>query len=87
MPPIQNALKHSPRAVARQMFVDDLVYDEASIHHLIYTYGVGQVMVGTDDPFVIMDRDPAQRVERLQLSADHRQALRQDNALRWLGLA
>ena len=87
MPPIQNALKHSPRAVARQMFVDDLVYDEASIHHLIYTYGVGQVMVGTDDPFVIMDRDPAQRVERLQLSAEHRQALRQDNALRWLGLA
>jgi len=87
MPPIQNALKHSPRAVARQMFVDDLVYDEASIHHLIYTYGVGQVMVGTDDPFVIMDRDPAQRVERLQLSAEHRQALRQDNAMRWLALA
>ena len=28
-------------------------------------------MVGTDDPFVIMDRDPAQRVERLQLSAQH----------------
>jgi len=34
-----------------------------------------------------MDRDPAQRVERLQLSAQHRQSLRQDNALRWLGLA
>jgi aminocarboxymuconate-semialdehyde decarboxylase len=44
-------------------------------------------MVGTDDPFVIMDRDPAQRVERLQLSAEHRQALRQDNAMRWLALA
>ncbi|MGD9551377.1 MAG: amidohydrolase family protein, partial [Burkholderiaceae bacterium] len=75
----------APRTAARSMFYDDLVYDAAGIAFLIQSFGLGQIMLGSDYPFAIMDKDPVGRVAALALDAAAQQALRQGNALRWLG--
>jgi aminocarboxymuconate-semialdehyde decarboxylase len=68
------------------MFFDDLLYDAGAIEALVRLAGPGQVMVGTDYPFTIMDKEPAGRVDSLALDTDLRDALRHRNARRWLGL-
>jgi aminocarboxymuconate-semialdehyde decarboxylase len=85
MAPVRKAIADSPRELARQLFVDDLVYDAQTIRHLLHVFGPTQVMAGTDYPFAILDRDPAGRIDALALDEATRRLLRQDNALRWLG--
>jgi len=84
MPAVRQLMDQSPREMARRLFVDDLVYDSQAIHYLLSTYGERQVMAGTDYPFAILDRQPAQRIDDLALDEATTRLLRQDNALRWL---
>lgn len=83
--PLRDAMPTSPWELARRLFVDDLVYDAATIAHLLKVFGPTQVMAGTDYPFVIQDADPAGRIEQLALDEPTRKMLREENARRWLG--
>lgn len=85
LPPVRKLMKQSPRELIRQLFIDDLVYDTDTIRILLQVFGTTQVLAGTDFPFTIMDREPASRIDQLELDAATRRLLRQDNALRWLG--
>ncbi|MFM0265099.1 amidohydrolase family protein [Paraburkholderia sediminicola] len=76
-----------PRASARRMFYDMLVYDDATINRLIDVFGLNQLMVGSDYPFSIMDADANQRVHRLSISDDQKHGLIAGNALSWLGVS
>lgn len=87
LPMVRKELSGDPLAAARRLFVDDLVYDAATIHHLIQVFGDRQVLVGSDYPFVIQDADPAARLQSLALPPAVAQQLRSGNAERWLGLA
>jgi aminocarboxymuconate-semialdehyde decarboxylase len=87
MAPLRGVFTQPPRELARRLFVDDLVYDGPTIHHLLEVFGATQVIAATDYPFAIMDRDPAGRIDALALDEATRTLLRQDNALRWLGRA
>jgi aminocarboxymuconate-semialdehyde decarboxylase len=42
-------------------------------------------MIGSDYPFVIMERDPIARLTELGLPAQDNEMLVRRNALRWLG--
>ena len=85
LPQIRQLMDPSPRELVRQLFVDNLVYDGDTLRILLQVFGYTQVMSGTDYPFTIMDREPAKRIEQLNLDNTSRRLLRQDNALRWLG--
>ena len=85
IPAVRKAISHSPTETARAMWYDDLVYDRAAIENLIRVYGDEQLMIGTDYPFAIMDREPVARVDGLAVSDETRDRLRRGNALRWLG--
>lgn len=74
----------SPRDQSRRMFYDNLVYDAKAITHLIEVFGDSQVMVGSDYPFSIMDKDPMKRVGELDLGAKQVNRLKRENALTWL---
>jgi len=80
-------MDRSPRELARQLYVDDLVYDRHTIEHLLKVFGADRVMAGTDFPFMIMDRHPDRRLDDLNLDAGTHRLLREGNALRWLGRA
>ncbi|WP_213958762.1 MULTISPECIES: amidohydrolase family protein [unclassified Variovorax] len=81
---LRDAIQLAPNSAARLMFYDDLLYDAAAIRALIELVGAGQVMVGTDYPFAIMDREPAQRLLSLNLDDEAAEMLRWRNAARWL---
>lgn len=84
-PALRDAISKPPGELARQFYVDDLVYDARTIQHLIATFGATQVMVGSDYPFSIMDREPTARVLALGLEAAVQEMLLGANAWRWLG--
>jgi aminocarboxymuconate-semialdehyde decarboxylase len=86
MPAVRDSLPEAPRDAVRRMFFDDLLYDSVQIESLIGLVGATQVMIGTDYPFTIMDRDPVAQVAALQVDEEVKVALRGGNALRWLGL-
>lgn len=84
MPHVRQLMAQSPQEMARRLYVDDLVYDGTALRFLLATYGETQVMAGTDYPFAILDKEPAKRIDELQLEQATVRLLRQDNALRWL---
>jgi aminocarboxymuconate-semialdehyde decarboxylase len=86
LPAVREQLAEAPRQAVRRMYYDDLLYDSAAIEALVRLAGPTQVMVGTDYPFAIMDQEPDERVGSLALDESLKKALRQDNALQWLGL-
>jgi len=84
--PLRDAIEVSPSEVARTMYYDDLLYRADAITSLIQTMGPTQVMVGSDYPFAIMDRDPAGRIAELNIQPEWVPLLRGHNARRWLGM-
>jgi aminocarboxymuconate-semialdehyde decarboxylase len=84
-PALRETLLADPAVTARRMYVDSLVYDTDTIRQLIARFGDTQVMVGSDSPFAIADRDPVARIEALGLDAPAMAGLLHGNALRWLG--
>jgi aminocarboxymuconate-semialdehyde decarboxylase len=85
-PKAKEALKESPAATARRFFYDHLVFDPAAARLLIEHFGTSQIMVGSDYPFVMGDRDPVGALERLELDEDAHYAVSAGNARRFLGL-
>ncbi len=84
-PALREKIATSPAIAARQLYVDDLVYDPGAMRQLVSHFGEDRVMVGTDYPFQIMDDEPHQRLQACAFSDDVLKLLLRDNARRWLG--
>ncbi len=84
MPPLRDLLVEDATISARRLWIDNLVYDSATLRHLLAIFGPERVMCGSDYPFAIMDTDPAGSVDAVGVDALTRQALRAGNAGRWL---
>jgi aminocarboxymuconate-semialdehyde decarboxylase len=77
----------SPYEHARRLYYDTLVYDAPTLAHLIDTFGVRQLCLGTDYPFDIHERRPVEAVAALKLDDGDVKLLHHDNAARFLGEA
>jgi aminocarboxymuconate-semialdehyde decarboxylase len=75
----------SPFEHARKFYYDTLVYDPHTLRHLIDTFGMRQLCIGTDFPFDIHERAPVEAVAALKLSDGDVKLLHHDNAMRFLG--
>src|SRR6201990_1276425 len=75
-----------PRAIAKKLFYDTLVYDETALRFLIDSYGASQLMIGSDYPFSLMDRQPTRHATGLGLPEAETDQLLFKNAERFLGL-
>ncbi len=82
---LREEISIEPRAAARTMYYDSLVYDRETLQRVIDVFGATQVMVGSDYPFAIMDKEPTAAIEALDLDVATRDQLLWQNALRWLG--
>jgi aminocarboxymuconate-semialdehyde decarboxylase len=85
-PALRESVQQSPTAQARQFFYDTLVFDEATLKHLLHCYGDSQLMIGTDYPFNFHDDQPVKRLEAAALDSSALQRLVEGNARRFLGL-
>jgi aminocarboxymuconate-semialdehyde decarboxylase len=74
----------SPSQQAKTFFYDSNVYDSHYLGHLIARVAPGQVCVGTDYPFDIMQQDPQGFVDQLSLAGDEMLSLRRGAAGRFL---
>lgn len=84
-PAMRDLMSVAPTEMARRMYYDDLLYEAGNIENIVRLFGETQVMVGTDYPFLIYDKDPLARVDSLKVDERVRELLRWDNAQRWLG--
>jgi aminocarboxymuconate-semialdehyde decarboxylase len=85
-PALKDAVTASPTAQARQLYYDPLVFDEATLKHLVSTFGETQLMIGTDYPFNFHDRTPAERIRAAGFDEQLQDRLLQGNAQTFLGL-
>jgi aminocarboxymuconate-semialdehyde decarboxylase len=61
-PALAEAVASSPTEQARRLFYDTLVFDDATLAHLVATFGAGQLMIGTDYRFAFRDKRPVARI-------------------------
>ncbi|ATI02532.1 MULTISPECIES: amidohydrolase family protein [Cycloclasticus] len=74
----------SPIDIAQRLYYDTLVYDNQTLQYLIDSFGIEQLMVGTDYPFVIREKSPGKRIQSLGLSEHDMSLLQSVNAQRFL---
>ncbi len=74
----------SPIDIARRLYYDTLVYDNQTLKYLIDSFGIKQLMLGSDYPFVIREKSPGQRIQSLGLSREEQTLLQSANAQRFL---
>ena len=86
-PALQTSIVQSPREQARKLFYDTLVFDTATLQHLVAQFGASQLMVGTDYPFNFSDAAPVTSIESAGFEPNINQMLLQSNAQRFLGIA
>lgn len=85
-PALQEQIPVAPVEQARRLFFDTLVFDRATLRHLVDCFGAGQLLLGSDHPFNFHDRHPAQRVREAGFDAATVDTLLFRNAERFLGL-
>ena len=83
---LREAIPRPPIEQAREFWYDTLVYSGQALAYLVETFGSSQLMVGTDYPFAIRDAFPGRHIDALASDAQTREALRNGNARRFLGL-
>ena len=87
VPALREAIPDAPTSYANRFYVDTLTYAARTLQLAMETFGPDRVMIGTDYPFAICDKDPHGTVDALKLDRAAAQALREGNARRFLGLS
>ena len=84
-PALAESIAESPREQARRLFFDTLVFDAATLAHLLQSFGAQALMLGTDHPFNFHEPRPLARLHDAGLDAATHDALAFGNARRFLG--
>jgi aminocarboxymuconate-semialdehyde decarboxylase len=85
VPAIREAIPQAPSAYARRLYYDCLVYDAKTLAFVIERFGAERIMIGTDYPFNVHDKDPLGSIAALGLDETRAKLLREENARRFLG--
>ena len=84
--PLQEAISASPTEQARRLYFDSLVFDPATLRHLVAVFGASQIMIGTDYPFAFHDNSPVESLCQAQFDQSVHEQLLRGNARRFLGI-
>jgi aminocarboxymuconate-semialdehyde decarboxylase len=86
-PELLDTMPASPSEQARRLYYDTLVFDSATLNHLVATFGASQLMIGTDYPFAFHDARPVESIAAAILDPAVRAQLTTHNAARFLALS
>lgn len=76
----------NPRSYIGRFYVDSLVHDPRVLSYLLELFGPDRIVLGSDYPFPLGEREPGSLIEALAgASAETRGKLLGRNALDWLG--
>ena len=76
-----------PTNLARRLYYDTLVYDPTTLRFLESVFGAQGLLVGTDYPFEIQERDPLGALDAAGFAPETNEAIRIGNARRFLAIA
>lgn len=85
-PALAETITAAPVDQARKLFFDTLVFDTATLAHLVGLFGSTQLMLGTDYPFNFREHAPLARLEGCGFDAATQQRLARLNAEAFLRL-
>ena len=84
--PVARTTVAPPRDLFDGLFYDTAVFDPVLLRRLVEDVGSGRVLLGTDHPFDLAERDPLGFVGSAGLDPAAEAAILRDNAIRLLGL-
>jgi aminocarboxymuconate-semialdehyde decarboxylase len=77
----------NPREYLDRVYFDSWVADPRALRYLLDTVGIDRVMLGTDYPFPLGEREPGAGIAALALGEAEQARLYHGTALEWLGLS
>lgn len=83
--PFKESLPQSPEVYAKKLFFDTLVYDDITLKHLIELFGTDQLLLGSDYPYTIREKNPGERIRQLALLNKEEENILKNNVLRFIG--
>jgi aminocarboxymuconate-semialdehyde decarboxylase len=86
VPKAKESIPEPPTAYARRFYYDALVFSPMAVRFLADTYGVSQLIVGSDYPFAMGDPNPLATLQKTGLGPDVIAAITSGNAQRFLKL-
>jgi len=86
-PEMLQPLPEAPLATARRFYYDTLVYEPALLRALRDMFGADRLIIGTDDPFAIRQKNPGAFVRGCELAESEIAAVLGGNARNFLGIA
>lgn len=78
--PVARTTSKPPSELTRRLFYDTAVFSTTLLKRLVEDVGPGQVLLGSDHPFELCDRDPVRTVRDLGLDEASTRAILRDNA-------
>ena len=85
LPKLKEQLPETPTTYAKRFYYDSIVFDPNALKNIIQTFGITQVVAGSDFPFAMGDPDPVGFIRRAGLDAAAERAIYYENARRFLG--
>src|SRR4051794_5401953 len=76
----------SPAVTAKRFFYDNVLFDASSVKFLVERFGASQVLVGSDYPFALGEKDPLGLLDKAGLDSQTKNLITSTNAKRFLGL-
>jgi aminocarboxymuconate-semialdehyde decarboxylase len=81
-----DALPRSPAEYARRFYYDTLLFDRRALRYLIDMVGAGQILVGTDYPYMAPELPVDKTLRTLNLPPDVHADITWNNCFRFLGM-
>jgi aminocarboxymuconate-semialdehyde decarboxylase len=75
-----------PSAYVDRFFVDSIVYDSRMLEYMVEVLGEDQILLGSDFPFDIAEKEIGSVVRNADLSERTKQKILGDNVVRFLGM-
>ena len=87
VPKAKESIPEPPTAYARRFYYDALVFSPLAVRFLADTYGVSQLIIGSDYPFAMGDPNPLATLTQAGFGPDIVAAITSGNAQRFLKLS
>lgn len=80
MEEIRTVCPQPPSYYAKKIYYDSLVYDIPTLQYLIQQFGASQLMIGSDYPFLIREKEPGYWIHDLNISQEEKEMIMYKNA-------
>jgi len=82
----KESLPESPAVTAKRFYYDNVLFDAGSVRFLVERFGASQVLVGSDYPFALGEKDPLGLLDKAGFDSKTKNLIASENARRFLGL-